>query len=126
MNKFKDIPFPDATAVENDHEAMQYATALWPNAKAILEANAQHMWNWGVKEGRTMARDDANILQQYRGTDLASIAYSWAKDNGITDSVVAGLCDLARAGFIRGYTGYMEDNPLVCDCCGQPLPPKEG
>jgi len=126
VNKFEDKPYPDADSIESGSEAQQWATVMYKkNPEAILAATAQHMWGWAHEQGAEFAKADAELLQRYT-KEHYKLAYSFAKDNGLTDSVVAGLCDVARAGFTRGYKKYEENNPLICKCCGQPLPPKEG
>lgn len=126
MSKFEGNQYPDATAIEDAGEAYEWAKEMFKRSPAdILASATKYMWVWAFEKGEQFARDDANILQRYT-SDMHKTAYDWAGDFGLRVNTVGGICDVARAGFTRGYTGYMESHPLVCDCCGQPLPPKEG
>lgn len=113
----------DVRSLEDIHE---YVKKVWGNNPLyILEANAKYMYIYGKEIGKQEADADRALLQQY-GTDMVKLADAAARKRGFNTNMVAGFCDLFRTAYIEAYTDYMKKNPIVCECCGQPLPPKEG
>lgn len=104
----------------------EYVKKMWGNnALHVLEANAKYMYIYGKEIGKQEAEADLTIMQQY-GTDMVKLADAAAKERGFNTNMVAGFSALFRTAYIEAYTDYMKENPIVCWCCGQPLPPKEG